>query len=61
MFANFSADFRGVSGLHDLHIWSMSTSETALTCHLCMPAGSPGDAFLMRAADELRERYRIGM
>ncbi|MEJ0092280.1 MAG: cation diffusion facilitator family transporter [Methylocella sp.] len=50
----------GVSGLHDLHIWSMSTSETALTCHLCMPAGSPGDAFLMRAADELRERYRIG-
>jgi cobalt-zinc-cadmium efflux system protein len=56
----FLSGLPGVSGLHDLHIWSMSTSETALTCHLCMPAGSPGDAFLMRAADELRERYRIG-
>jgi cobalt-zinc-cadmium efflux system protein len=32
----------GVIGLHDLHIWGMSTTETALTCHLVMPGGHPG-------------------
>lgn len=50
----------GVAALHDLHIWAMSTSETALTCHLCMPGGYPGDAFLMETAQSLHERYRIG-
>lgn len=28
----------GVSAIHDLHIWPISTTETALTCHLVMPA-----------------------
>jgi cobalt-zinc-cadmium efflux system protein len=50
----------GVSGLHDLHIWPMSTTEVALTCHLIMPAGHPGDAFLMRTAHDLRECFDIG-
>ena len=31
----------GVTALHDLHIWGMSTTETALTCHLVMPGGRP--------------------
>jgi len=31
----------GVAKLHDLHIWPMSTTETALTCHLVMPSGNP--------------------
>ena len=35
----------GVQGIHDLHIWSMSTTETALTAHLVMPGGYPGDSF----------------
>jgi cobalt-zinc-cadmium efflux system protein len=36
----------GVAEVHDLHIWPMSTTETALTCHLIMPAGHPsGDFF----------------
>jgi cobalt-zinc-cadmium efflux system protein len=50
----------GVDALHDLHIWSMSTSETALTAHLLMLEGHPGDAFLAQTADELRRRFRIG-
>jgi cobalt-zinc-cadmium efflux system protein len=49
-----------VSEVHDLHIWAMSTAETALTCHLVTPAGHPGDAFLHRVADELRCRFAIG-
>jgi cobalt-zinc-cadmium efflux system protein len=50
----------GVQGLHDLHIWSMSTTETALTCHLLMPGGQPKDAVLAEACDELHRRFRIG-
>jgi cobalt-zinc-cadmium efflux system protein len=49
----------GVVGLHDLHIWGMSTTETALTCHLVMPGGHPGDAALSRIAHELQQRYGI--
>ncbi len=48
-----------VAGLHDLHIWSMSTTETALTCHLVTPEGHPGDAFLHGLAAELAGRFRI--
>ncbi|HEY1259842.1 MAG TPA: cation diffusion facilitator family transporter [Stellaceae bacterium] len=49
----------GVSALHDLHIWGMSTTETALTCHLVMPQGHPGDAVLARIAEELHTRFGI--
>jgi cobalt-zinc-cadmium efflux system protein len=38
----------------------MSTTETALTCHLVMPEGSPGDAFSAQVAHELAARFRIG-
>jgi cobalt-zinc-cadmium efflux system protein len=48
-----------VKELHDLHIWAMSTTETALTCHLVTPAGHPGDAFLQRVAHELQEKFAI--
>ncbi|MET4384918.1 cobalt-zinc-cadmium efflux system protein [Bradyrhizobium sp. F1.4.3] len=50
----------GVSGIHDLHVWPISTTETALTCHLVMPAGTTGDAFLMETAQLLRTSFRIG-
>jgi cobalt-zinc-cadmium efflux system protein len=49
----------GVAALHDLHIWPMSTSEIALTVHLVMPEGHPGDAFLLEVSHTLAERYRI--
>jgi cobalt-zinc-cadmium efflux system protein len=50
----------GVTEVHDLHIWAMSTTETALTCHLVTPAGHPGDEFLHRVAHELQDKYEIG-
>ena len=49
----------GVMAIHDLHIWGMSTTETALTCHLVMPGGHPGDAVLARLGQELEERFGI--
>ncbi|MDE2295075.1 MAG: cation transporter [Gammaproteobacteria bacterium] len=48
-----------VSRIHDLHIWPMSTTETALTCHLVTPAGHPGDRFTLAIAQELRRRFAI--
>ena len=50
----------GVSEVHDLHIWPISTTATALTAHLVMPAGHPGDAFLMDLCTTLRREHRIG-
>jgi cobalt-zinc-cadmium efflux system protein len=49
----------GVAALHDLHIWGMSTTETALTCHLVMPCGHPGDAVLSGIAHDLHHRFGI--
>ena len=49
----------GVTALHDLHIWGMSTTETALTCHLVMPGGHPGDAALNGMAHELHAHFGI--
>ena len=56
----YLAGLPGVATLHDLHIWPVSTSATAMTVHLVMPAGHPGDAFLMTACATLRDKHRIG-
>ena len=49
----------GVRGLHDLHIWSMSTTEVALTAHLVVAGGAPDRHFLKDTADTLRARFGI--
>ncbi len=48
----------GVARVHDLHIWPMSTTETALTAHLVRLDGS-NNAFLCDAADMLHDRFGI--
>jgi cobalt-zinc-cadmium efflux system protein len=53
-------DLPGVTRVHHLHIWAMSTTETALTVHLVMPDGHPGDQFLISAQRELKQRFGIG-
>jgi cobalt-zinc-cadmium efflux system protein len=50
----------GVQNVHDLHIWPMSTTETALTAHLVMPAGHPGDVYLLGLGTKLKSRFGIG-
>ena len=49
----------GVARVHHLHIWAMSTTEAALTVHLVMPGGHPGDRFLAETQHELKERFGI--
>jgi cobalt-zinc-cadmium efflux system protein len=55
----FLSEQAGVSAIHDLHIWAMSTTETALTVHLVMPCGHPGDRFLANLSEELRHHFNI--
>src|SRR5262249_56159646 len=50
----------GVREIHDLHIWGMSTTETALTVHLVMPDGHPGDDFLANVCGQMQVRFGIG-
>ncbi len=48
----------GITKVHDLHIWAMSTNETALTAHLVRPGGTD-DTFLHQVCEELSHRFNI--
>ena len=50
----------GVTEVHDVHIWAMSTTETALTAHLVMPDGYPGDRVIDDIVARLRHDFSIG-
>lgn len=49
----------GVKEVHDLHVWAMSTTETALTVHLVIPDSNPGDYFLKGVCGELQKKFGI--
>lgn len=55
----YLANLPGVARIHDLHIWPISTTDTALTCHLAMPGGHPGDVFLSQTAEALLSKFKI--
>lgn len=55
----FLCSLPGVQSVHDLHVWAMSTSETALTAHLVIPGGETSDEDLARIARELQHRFGI--
>jgi cobalt-zinc-cadmium efflux system protein len=57
--ADYLAGLPGVTGVHDLHIWGMSTTETALTAHLVRPGAALDDALLSEACAELKRRFAI--
>ncbi len=57
---DYLAALPGVTEVHDLHIWGMSTTETALTAHLVRPGAGLDDALIRRACAELNERFAIG-
>ncbi|WP_294216252.1 cation diffusion facilitator family transporter [uncultured Sphingomonas sp.] len=55
----FLRERSGVADIHDLHVWPLSTTETALTVHLVVPRGTPGDHYVATIAGELHDRFGI--
>lgn len=55
----YLSQLEGVKEIHDLHIWAISTTGVALSAHLIMPAGHPGDEFIQRVTYELESKFRI--
>jgi len=49
----------GVTEVHDLHIWGMSTTETALTAHLVRPGAALDDALLAEVCGQLRNKFQV--
>ena len=49
----------GVASVHDLHVWPLSTTETALSAHLVTPDSHPGDAWLAELAHDIEDRFAI--
>jgi cobalt-zinc-cadmium efflux system protein len=56
---SFLSECPGVSEVHDLHVWPLSTTETALTVHLVRASGGD-DAFLKSVCQELHARFGVG-
>ena len=56
----YLASLPGVTAVHDLHIWPISTTETALTAHLVRPGSGHDDEMLDKVAKTLKERFGIG-
>jgi len=50
----------GVEDVHDLHVWALSTTETAMTAHILRPQNGDADSFLHAACEGLEHRFRIG-
>jgi cobalt-zinc-cadmium efflux system protein len=55
----FLSKLPGVTEVHDLHIWAMSTTENALTAHLVMPGDAYGPAFLGEVCKSLHDVFHI--
>jgi cobalt-zinc-cadmium efflux system protein len=49
----------GVAGVHDVHVWAMSTTQTALTAHLVKPDGRLDDEMLHEISHEMEHRFQI--
>jgi cobalt-zinc-cadmium efflux system protein len=56
----YLAALPGVTDVHDLHIWAMSTTEVAMTVHLVRPGATLDDGLLARARHDLQERFGVG-
>jgi cobalt-zinc-cadmium efflux system protein len=55
----YLADLPHVTAVHDLHVWPMSTTETALTAHLVRDVADCDSALLAQAANDLSARFQI--
>jgi cobalt-zinc-cadmium efflux system protein len=55
----YLAGVPGVTDVHDLHVWALSTTESAMTAHLVMPEGHPGDLFVDGIVATLRRDHAM--
>jgi cobalt-zinc-cadmium efflux system protein len=55
----YLAGLPGVTDVHDLHVWALSTTENAMTAHLVMPQGHPGDVFVDAIVVALRREHAM--
>ena len=55
----YLSELPGVTDIHDLHVWAMSTTQVALTAHLLRNTREIDDDFLHHAAHELKEKYGV--
>ncbi|MDN7177951.1 cation diffusion facilitator family transporter [Caballeronia sp. SEWSISQ10-4 2] len=55
----YLAGLPGVTDVHDLHVWALSTTENAMTAHLVMPQGHPGDVFVDAIVGTLRRDHAM--
>jgi len=56
----YLAGLPNVTGVHDLHIWSMSTTEIALTAHVVVPWAGCQPTLLAETSAEIHRRFKIG-
>jgi cobalt-zinc-cadmium efflux system protein len=56
---DYLKSINGVTEVHDLHIWAMSTTETALTAHLVIPNETKDDFFLKKICGDLHNKFGI--
>ena len=56
---SYLAHQRGVTDVHDLHIWALSTTSVALTAHLVVPEPGAEDALLTKLTPDLKRRFQI--
>jgi cobalt-zinc-cadmium efflux system protein len=56
---NYLRQYPGVSDVHDLHVWGISTTECALTAHVVMPSGYPGDSVVDAMATALKTQFGV--
>jgi len=56
----FLLHWPGVTGIHDLHIWNISTKEIALTAHLVVPGFDIKKTLISDLEEELQHHYQIG-
>lgn len=57
--SRYLAGFKGVTDVHDFHVWGMSTTQTALTVHLVRPQDDYHDEFLRDLAAGLKQQFGI--
>jgi cobalt-zinc-cadmium efflux system protein len=51
--------FEGIYGYHDLHVWALSTTETALTVHLIKDNNISSNKILNEVVSYLKQNFDI--